>query len=63
MDFVFERKKRNAKKKLEKNRNDNFDCSLYFQCYGKINKTSLNKEMLYSAEYMQEEQQNKQNQK
>ena len=35
-----------------------------FNVMGKlINKTSLNKEMLYSAEYMQEEQQNEQNQK
>ena len=35
-----------------------------FNVMGKlINKTSLNKEMLYSAQYMQEEQQNKQNQK
>lgn len=35
-----------------------------FNVMGKlIHKLSLNKEMLYSAEYMQEEQQNKQNQK
>ncbi len=35
-----------------------------FNVMGKlIHKLSLNKEMLYSAEYMQEEQQNEQNQK
>ena len=35
-----------------------------FNIMGKlINKLSLNKEMLYSAEYMQGEQQNEQNQK
>lgn len=35
-----------------------------FNVMGKlINKLSLNKEMLYSAEYMYEEQQNEQNQK
>ena len=35
-----------------------------FNVMGKLmNKLSLNKEMLYSAEYMQEEQQNEQNQK
>ena len=35
-----------------------------FNIMGKlIHKLSLNKEMLYSAEYMQEEQQNEQNQK
>lgn len=35
-----------------------------FNVMGKlIHKLSLNKEMLYSAQYMQEEQQNEQNQK
>ncbi len=35
-----------------------------FNVMGKlINKLSLNKEMLYSAEYMYEEEQNQQNQK
>lgn len=35
-----------------------------FNVMGKlINKLSLNKEMLYTAEYMYEEQQNEQNQK
>ena len=35
-----------------------------FNIMGKlINKLSLNKEMLYSAQYMYEEQQNEQNQK
>jgi len=35
-----------------------------FNVMGKlVNKLSLNKEMLYSAEYMYEEQQNEQNQK
>ena len=35
-----------------------------FNIMGKlVNKLSLNKEMLYSAEYMQEKQQNEQNQK
>lgn len=35
-----------------------------FNVMGKlVNKLSLNKEMLYSAEYMQEEQQSEQNQK
>ncbi|MCI8470132.1 MAG: hypothetical protein HFJ35_01275 [Clostridia bacterium] len=35
-----------------------------FNVMGKlINKLSLNKEMLYSAEYMYEEEQNEQNQK
>lgn len=35
-----------------------------FNVMGKLmNKLSLNKEMLYSAEYMYEEQQNEQNQK
>ncbi len=35
-----------------------------FNVMGKlINKLSLNKEMLYSAEYIHEEQQNEQNQK
>ena len=35
-----------------------------FNIMGKlINKLSFNKEMIYSAEYMQEEQQNEQNQK
>lgn len=35
-----------------------------FNVMGKlVNKLSLKKEMLYSAEYMQEEQQNEQNQK
>ena len=62
--FVFEGEKAMLKRSWKKIGMLILIIACIFNIMGKlVNKLSLNKEMLYSAEYMYEEQQNQQNQK
>ena len=62
MDFVLKGRKKMLKRNWKKIGMIILIVACIFNVMGKlINKTSLNKEMLYSAQYMQEEQSNEQN--